>query len=269
MDDKTFNRFRTLVFKKSGIYLRENKKTLLLSRLGKRMRVLGIDDHKDYLNYILDDTSGQEIVQFLDVITTNVTSFFREGKHFEILTMYMKQWLAEGQRKFRFWSSACSSGEEPYSIALTLLDATKGFQVDMKILATDLSTHILANAKKGVYNKEKVSTVKKSMLDQYFQRIKGEEEDLYVVRDEVRSIVSFNSINLSTPPFKMKGPFDAVFCRNVMIYFNNDTKSALLKDIARLLKVGGVLFVGHAESLTGQLSELKSLRPSVYYKEKA
>ncbi|MBF0541458.1 MAG: methyltransferase domain-containing protein [Nitrospirae bacterium] len=268
MDDKTFNKFRALVFKKSGIYLRENKKSLLLSRLGKRMRDLDIKDHKDYLNYILNDNSGQEIVQFLDVITTNVTSFFREEKHFEVLTQYMKQWLGEGQRKFRFWSAACSSGEEPYSTAITLLEATKGYQVDMKILATDLSTRILASAKKGVYTEDKISTVKKPMLSEYFKRVTDEGQNLYIVKDSVKSIISFNSINLSTPPFKMKGPFDAVFCRNVMIYFNNDTKSALLKDIARLLKLGGILFVGHAESLTGQLSELKAIKPSVYFKEK-
>lgn len=266
MDDRTFNKFRTLVFKKSGIYLRENKKSLLLSRLGKRMRELNLKEHKDYLNYILEDNTGSEIVQFLDVITTNVTSFFREEKHFEVLTKYMKQWLGEGQRRFRFWSAACSSGEEPYSIAITLLEAAKGYQADIKVLATDLSTRILANAKRGVYTSDKVSTVKRPMLSEYFEHHK--DEDLYVVKDFVKSMISFSHINLSTPPFKMKGPFDAVFCRNVMIYFNNDTKSDLLKDITRLLKIGGILFVGHAESLTGQLSELKSIRPSVYYKEK-
>jgi chemotaxis protein methyltransferase CheR len=268
MDDKTFNKFRALVFKKSGIYLRENKKSLLLTRLAKRMRDLDIKEHKDYLKYIIDDNSGEEITKFLDVITTNVTSFFREEKHFEVLTQYMKQWLAEGQRKFRFWSAACSSGEEPYTLAITLLDATKGYQVDLKILATDLSTRILASAKRGEYTTDKVSTVKKSMQSEYFDRESVDGQDLYIVKDFVKKIISFNAINLSTPPFKMKGPFDAVFCRNVMIYFNNDTKSALLKDIARLLKTGGILFVGHAESLTGQLSELKSIKPSVYFKEK-
>ena len=266
MDKETFNKFRHIVYEKSGITLREGKEALVTARVGKRMRALGLDDHKKYLEHVLKDETGNEIVHLLDVISTNVTHFFREPEHFDFLAQQIKT-AASRQNKIRIWCAASSSGEEPYSIAMTFFESSNGFRGDFKILATDISTKVLKHAIEGIYAHSKIDKIPPILLDRYFERVAAGEHYKYKVKKSLSNAVKFARLNLSKPPFPMSGPFDLVFCRNVMIYFDNEVRKKLLNEVYRLLKPGGYLIVGHAESLTGMLCNLKSVKPSIYIKE--
>ncbi|MCE5271432.1 protein-glutamate O-methyltransferase [bacterium] len=267
MDHKTFDAFRTLVYKKSGINLGEHKQALVCARVGKRMRMLGIHEYKDYLQYVSDDDSGEELVKLLDVISTNVTHFFREPKHFEVLESILKQWQAAGQRKYRIWCAASSTGEEPYTIAMTVKEALgEGGGLDVKILATDISTRVLDVARQGMYEDRKLDKVPEAFLRKYFQKGLGRAEGYYLVKKPLRDMLSFGRLNLSIQPFPIHGPLDIIFCRNVMIYFDNHVRGKVLDNMYRLLRPGGYLMVGHAESLTGLVSSFKNMMPSVYVK---
>ena len=266
MDQKVFNTFRSIIYEKSGISINLNKVALVSARVSKRMRELGISDDKTYLQYVLEDESGEEIVNLLDVISTNVTSFFREREHFEYLSSLIKQWYEEGQRRFRIWCAAASTGEEPYSLAMTIADALNGRSADVRILATDISTRVLRKCIDGRYSEEKVESVPTHLRNRFMEKMKDGSRVIYSVKKEIRNVLTFSRLNLSEPPFPMHGPFDAVFCRNVMIYFDNAVRSRLLADIHRLLRMDGYFFVGHAESLTGILSGFKAVVPSIYNK---
>lgn len=266
MNRETFSKFVALIYEKSGITLNDNKEALVTSRIAKRMRKLGIATHRDYLRHVLDDTSGEEIVNMLDAISTNVTHFFREGEHFDFVKERMQEWLDKGERKFTFWSAGCSSGEEPYTLAMVLREVTGRHQVNLRILATDISTRILAKSKEGVYDAKKAESIPHSCRDRYFGKSGFREEAVYSARETLRSLITFKRLNLSVVPFPMKGPMDFIFCRNVMIYFDNRVRVQLLGEFHRLLKPGGYLCVGHAESLTGMLGGFRAIRPSVYVK---
>lgn len=267
MNKRTFNGFRKLIYEKSGITLNESKESLVSARVGKRMRELGMAEHKEYFRYIIEDNTGIETLYLLDAISTNFTSFFREPDHFKLLNDLVKNWIASGRKQLKIWSAASSSGEEPYTIAMTLMEAAGNKGIDMKILATDISIQVLEKAKNGVYDKEKLEKIPKILIERYFSPVQGEKGKYYVLKDRVKKLILFKRLNLSKPPFPMRGPLDVIFCRNVMIYFDNALRIGLLKEIYRLLKKGGYLMVGHAESLAGLLSDLKSVRPSVYIKE--
>lgn len=267
MDKRVFNAFCKIVYDKSGISLNEGKESLVAARIGKRMRVLGLDDPKEYLKRVQNDASDEEIVQLLDNISTNVTSFFREPAHFDLMRSLLRQWQAAGQRRFRFWSAACSSGEEPYTMAMVIAEEL-GLSADARVLATDISTRILGKCLEGAYAQKLVTPVKKELLDRYF----SQEADLgggprYRVVPTLKRMVLFKRLNLSAPPFPMKGPLDIVFCRNVMIYFDNIIRTRLVNEIYRLLKPGGYLFIGHAESLTGLDTKFVGVQPAVYIKQ--
>jgi chemotaxis protein methyltransferase CheR len=266
MDKQTFDNFRSFIYQASGITLGANKEALVCARVSKRMRATGIPDYKDYLDYVMSDNSGAEMVQLLDAISTNVTSFFRESEHFEFVSKIMERWLGAGQRRFRFWSAASSTGEEPYSLGMTLLEAAGGYGIDMKILATDISTRVLTSASAGIYGEEKLKTVPPVLRQRYFDLQRGADGTAYKVKESLRRLIVFKRLNLSTPPFPMKGPLDLVFCCNDMIYFDNEVRRRLLEEIYRLLKPGGYLIVGHAESLTGMVSRFQMFRPSIYVK---
>jgi chemotaxis protein methyltransferase CheR len=266
MNKDTFEAFRKLVYDKAGIALGEKKEALVAARLNKRMHLLNIDTFEDYLDMIKSDTTGNEIVQLLDSISTNVTHFFRENQHFDFITPQIDGWHSQGQRKLRIWSAGCSSGEEPYTIAMTVLEALKGRAADVKILATDLSTKILSKAMSGVYGTKDVVKIPENYTEKYFHKSAEDNQTIYRIIPQCRSLISFQRLNLMNMPYPMKGPFDLIFCRNVMIYFDNDMRKKLLEQYFKLLKVGGYLLVGHAESLTGMLSGFKSVKPSIYMK---
>jgi len=268
MEKAIFNKFVKIVYEKSGIALKPGKEALVSARVAKRIRALGIEhgDFATYLRYLSQDKSGEEIVHLLDAISTNVTSFYRETHHFELLTQLASKWLENGQRKFRFWSAGCSSGEEPYSMAITLKEVSEGHNCDIRILATDISTKVIDKAMLGAYQAKKLETVPPMLKHKYFTKEKTADGALYHVKDELKRMIVYKRLNLATPPFPMRGPMDVVFCRNVMIYFDNVVRRNLLCEIYRLVKPGGYLFVGHSESLTGIVSDFKTVRPATYIK---
>ncbi len=268
MNKKVFDQLRTIVYENSGISLSDRKVTLVSARINKRLRFLRLTSYEDYLEFLKTDVTGNELVHFLDVISTNTTHFFRESVHFEVLASLIEKWSSQGQRCFRIWRAAASSGEEPYTLAMTILENVKGTHVDAKILATDISTEILAKAQTGVYQAATVNGIPKHLLSRYFVKIRGAESYHYQASDQLRRLITYRRLNLATPPFPMKGPFDVVFCRNVMIYFDNAVKKRLVDDIHRLLKPDGYLMTGHSESLTGLGTDFKSVQPAVYVKSK-
>ena len=266
LDRKMFEKFRDLIYEKSGITLGEQKEALVSARIGKRMRALGLTSYEDYFKCLVNKDSDQELVHMLDAISTNVTSFYREPDHFTLLEELLALWRDEGQQRFRIWSAASSTGEEPYTIAMVMHEVLGSRPPDMRILATDISTRVLEKCCTGIYDKDKLRTVPAAMRERYFTRTGTRENPQFAVKDTLKRLLTFRRLNLSTPPFPRKGPLDVVFCRNVMIYFDNQVRNRLLGEIYRLLKPGGYLMVGHAESLTGMMSNFKSVRPSVYIK---
>jgi chemotaxis protein methyltransferase CheR len=261
MDSEVFKRFCAHAHDQAGISLGPNKEALVTSRVGKRMRALGLPNERAYLDFLEKDQTGEELVQFLDVISTNHTAFFREPDHFEQLRKLVLEWANAGQRRLRIWSAASSTGEEPYSLVMTLMDVLGNSKVDFKVLATDISTRVLALAEAGLYNKEKLEALPRAYLSRYFQ----EEGTGYRVRQEVKQYLSFRRLNLSRPPFPMRGPMDIVFCRNVLIYFDQPVRQRLISAIESLLRPGGWFFIGHTETLTGITSRFRVVRPSVFY----
>jgi len=268
MDRETFNSLAKIVYDSSGIFLREGKEALIAPRIGKRMRALGMNNYRDYIRFVKDNNNREEVVHMLDAISTNVTDFFRENSHFEFLRDAFTEWAAEGQRRFRFWSAASSSGEEPYSMAISIREATNIQGLDIKILATDISTRVLDICRQGIYEKEKVKSVPPLLCKRYFDCECNGTDTVYKVKDDLKQMIVFKRLNLSNPPFPMRGPLDAVFCRNVMIYFDTVVREKLLAEIFRLLKPGGYLIVGHAESLTNVASHFTLVKPAVYIKTK-
>lgn len=260
----TLDRFRTIVYGEAGISLSPAKDALVQARVGRRLRALGIDSYEEYLDHLEADTSGEEIVSLLDAVCTNVTSFFREPAHFEFVASAMQEWLAAGQTRFRMWSAACSTGEEPYSLAMTVREASAGYSPDVKILATDLSTTALRGCMSGVYAERRMEGVPEEMRRRYFQKEATGAGPTYRVRDDLREMALVRRVNLADPPFPIRGPLDIVMCRNVMIYFDDPVRRRLLAEIHRVLKPGGYLMVGHAESLAGMVGSLKHVAPGVY-----
>lgn len=262
MKTKTFEKFKALIYQKSGITLGPHKVALVSSRIAKRMRTLNMDDHEEYFKHVVNDQTSEELVHLLDTISTNVTSFFREDAHFEVLADLVRQWDVRNKPAFRIWCAASSTGEEPYTIAVSVLEALGGHHPDFRILATDISTRVLDTARAGEYPASKLDPVPRAIREKYFERNGGG----YRIKADVRRIISFHRLNLSETPFPMKGPMDAVFCRNVMIYFDTAVRTRLLQEVHRLLKPGGYLMIGHSENLTGLNVRFNVVKPAVYIK---
>ena len=266
MTPELFKKFSAIAYAKAGIFLKDGKETLVSARVRKRQRALGIEHPKDYLKYLEDDESGDELVHFLDAISTNFTSFFREREHFDLLAEVIKAWIAQGRHKLRIWSAAASSGEEPYSLAITILEAIESRPIDLKILATDISTRVLQKARDGIYPVSQLESLSKRQRLMFFLPIEGSDpsEPLLQVTPEVRQLVTFKRLNLSVTPYPMKGPFDLIFCRNVMIYFDKSVRQKLVTEFQRLLKPDGYLITSHTESLMGLDSTFSAVTPSIY-----
>jgi chemotaxis protein methyltransferase CheR len=268
IDKRTFDRFRELIYRESGITLRENKESLVSARVAKRMRELNISSHGEYLDFIKRDKDGNELVHLLDAISTNVTHFFREERHFKLLAKLVRRWEKEGRRSVRIWCAACSTGEEPYSVAITLREALAD-PTDARIIASDISTRVLEKAQRGIYEARQMENIPQLLLARYFQRGRGRADGLYRAKPVLRDMVVFRRINLIAPPYPVRGPLDVIFCRNVMIYFDNTVRAQLLASMYDMLRPNGYLMVGHAESLSGMLSSFTSVEPSVYIKDSA
>ncbi len=271
LTERDFRNFSTLIYEKSGINLHQGKRELLKARLAKVLRQFDFKSVGEYYDYLMKDTSGDAFIPLLDVISTNLTSFFREPKHFEFLadTVVPELFLsgaARGSGRIRIWCAGCSSGEEAYSMAMTLLEALpENRHGDLRILATDISTRVLKMADRAVYEASRVERVPYATRRQFFQKGVKRWSGFYRVKQRVRDLVQFQRLNFMEP-FSFSEPFDVVFCRNVMIYFDKETQEKLVNRFYEVIQGPGYLFIGHSESLTGVKHRFRYVRPSVYRK---
>ena len=248
--DDDFEALRQLVKQTTGIALSDAKRELVYGRLARRLRALNLRSFKDYRAKLAGDSD--ELVQFCNAITTNLTAFFREPHHFEHLKTEILQPLVANppaQRRLRIWSAACSTGEEPYTIAMSVIEAIPELsRWDIKILATDLDSDVLGKASRGVYHEDRIRTLSAERRKRFFKAVPGAREPSFAVSPELQKLITFKQLNLMHP-FPMKGPIEVIVCRNVLIYFDKDTQRDLVGRMARLQRPGDQLFLGHSESL--------------------
>jgi chemotaxis protein methyltransferase CheR len=251
------------VYQLCGIKLTAGKEQLVHSRLTKRLVALSMDNFEEYFELIGGSGGKQEIVWMLDALSTNKTSFFRENQHFDFLRDNVLPHLRE--KRLRIWSAACSSGEEPYSIAMLLAESLPNFKTwDIRILGTDISTTVLNKASNAVYSEDILDPVPAAWRAKYFT-IENKNERTWRVLPELRKLMSFARLNFMES-FPMRGPFDVIFCRNAMIYFDKKTQEKLVQRFYELIAPGGFLFVGHAESLNGANHKFRYIKPATYQK---
>ncbi len=267
-NDYEFSRFRELIAAHTGISIAENKRELVFGRLSKRLRDLGLNSFADYRKR-LEKGDQAELEQFSNLITTNLTSFFREEHHFDYLRDTLLPELMRSrssERRIRIWSAGCSSGEEAYSIAISVLESSPLLSSwDVKILATDLDSGMLAHARQGVYRLDRMNGMKRHRLQRWFEKGRGKNEGLVRANETLRSMITFNRLNL-IEPWPMKGLFDIVFCRNVVIYFDEPTQTKLFTRFANQMTDDGTLFVGHSETLAKVTDKFTLLGKTVYKK---
>ncbi len=271
ISEADFQRVAQAVYAHCGINLTAAKKQLVSARLAKRVRQTDTGSYGQYLDNVLSAPESDEFTTFIDSLSTNLTSFFRENEHFIYLReKLLPRLIAErsgGKRFIRAWSAGCSTGEEPYTIAISLLETIPQAQSwDTKLLATDLSTRVLAKATAGVYDSERLESVSPQLKGKYFEpRRLPTGEEAFAIRPAVRNLISFRYLNLMEAwPFN--GPFDFIFCRNVMIYFDKPTQERLVNRYYECLRPGGVLFTGHSESLTWTKHGFKFAQATIYQK---
>ncbi|MBI4026141.1 MAG: protein-glutamate O-methyltransferase CheR [Verrucomicrobia bacterium] len=270
--EREYNYIRRLVYEHSHIHLGANKKELVVARVGKRLRHFRMNSFREYCA-LLDSPNGREEVrELVDVITTNHTSFFREISHFEFFTeTVLPEWRLRlhdaHEKQFRLWSAGCSFGDEPYSLAMVLADFfSQERSWTWQVEASDISARALAKARQAVYEEERIKPVKPEWLRRHFQQGLGAWAGHYRIKPELQSRVRFHHFNLLHAHYPFEEGFHAIFCRNVMIYFDRATQEKLVAHLAAQLATHGYLFVGHSESLMGLKHYLKSVRPSVYVK---
>ena len=271
LSDSDFRMISDVVYKHCGINLHEGKKELVRARLAKRLRLGHFRTFPEYMKHVLADQTGKEFSMLVDSLSTNLTSFFREGRHFDFLRErfippMLDRKRESGNRRIRVWSAGCSSGEEPYSIAITLLDAVAGGERwDVKVLATDISTSVLERAQKGIYDEERVAPVSPMQRGKYLTTKRVDGKKVFEVGSQVKNCIVFRYLNLMGD-WPIKPPIDFIFCRNVMIYFDKPTQQRLINRYWQMLDTGGVLFTGHSESLTGIEHRFKYVEPTIYMK---
>jgi chemotaxis protein methyltransferase CheR len=264
IDDHWFGQYQKLILAEAGIRLNDTKKALLVGRLSRRLRELGIG-FAEYYRHVTAHAS--ELTHMLDLVTTNETHFFREPKQFEFLEReVIPTWQREaaaGEREpvVRVWSAGCSSGEEPYSVAMLLAAHLPGWRID--ILATDISTRVLNKASAGVYPQTKSSEIPQPLLQRFMMRGIGRQAGTMKVHASLREMVQFRHVNLADPNLQAGGPFDVVLCRNVMIYFEADVRTQTIRRLIQHVAHGGYFLVGHAETLHG-FAEMASVQPSIW-----
>jgi len=268
MNDRIFERFSEFIKAELGIKMPSSKKTLLEARLQKRLRELCMSSHEEYCEYLFSPRGmDEELVNLVDVVTTNTTDFFREPKHFEILTEKILPELyarSGAGRSLKVWSAGCSSGEEPYTLSIVLSEFARlnsGF--NFQIMATDISTQVLRMAVRAIYPESKIGPITPELRKRYLLRSKDHSRRLVRIGPEARSHVRFRRLNFMEE-FSFEGLLDIIFCRNVVIYFDRQTQEMLFSRFCRKLAVGGYLFIGHSESLSGMTLPLEPVAPTVY-----
>ncbi|MHC1751678.1 MAG: protein-glutamate O-methyltransferase CheR [Humidesulfovibrio sp.] len=268
MDDRIFDRFSEFIKAELGIKMPASKKTLLEARLQKRLRELCMTSHEEYCDYLFSPQGmEEELVNLVDVVTTNTTDFFREPKHFELLMSVVLPKLAmRGPRKVNVWSAGCSSGEEPYTLSMVLSEfARQASGFTFNILATDISTQVLRMAVRAVYPETKIGPIPSEYRKRYLLRSKDRTRRLVRIGPEARSHVRFRRLNFMEE-FSFDDKLDIIFCRNVVIYFDRQTQEKLFSRFCSKLVTGGYLFIGHSESLAGMNLPLEPVAPTVYRK---
>lgn len=284
MDLKQFELFRELIHRETGIWLRDGKEYMLASRLSRRLRHLGMSSFTEYYNYVEKSADGaREIGELINCVTTNKTSFFRENHHFEFLSTKAVPEIQQaashgGARSVRIWSAACSTGQEPYSIAISVLEALHGARGaatsgtslappagwEIKLVASDIDTTVLDTARRGVYGEDALADVSQALHKRYFLRGKGEMAGQVKIKPELTHLIEFKRINLNDRVWPVQGPFDAIFFRNALIYFNQKTQETFLRRMAHLLRPAGYLFLGHSEHIPWLHDVVTPLGHTVY-----
>lgn len=259
MAQQDFEFIRQLAYRESGIVLPDRKQHMVYSRLSRRLRALKLNNFHQYCQRLEDD--GGELINFINALTTNLTSFFREAHHFDYLERHLvPQWQQRRDRRLRVWSSACSTGEEAYSIAMILAKHFPPASWDLKILATDLDTNVLDKARAGIYSQEAMANLPKALLNQYVEP--GPHPGEVMLCDSLKRLIHFKQLNL-LGEWPMHGPFDLIFCRNVLIYFDAQTKVKIIRQFRRLLADDGHLFIGHSETLHNISSDFKLIGQTI------
>ncbi len=262
ISDQEFSQFQQLIYQVAGISLSPAKKALVCGRLGKRLAQHHLHSYGEYFNYLTDRQHQSELQMAVDLLTTNETYFFRETKHFDFLVQNVLDGSKPG-KPFRVWSAACSSGEEPYSIAMVLADLLG--DSPWEVVASDISSRVLEKARAGHYPLERTSGISREHLSRYCLKGVGSQTGTLLVEKTLRSRVNFMQLNLSKP-LPALGEFDLIFLRNVMIYFDTETKRQVVQRMLPLLKAGGHFLVGHSESLNGVVESLQPVAPAIYRK---
>ena len=256
-----FERVRKLIYQRAGISLSPVKQDMVYSRLARRLRATGKQSFAEYLD-ALEKQGGDEWERFVNSLTTNLTSFFREPHHFPIFAEHLRK--VGSRRPIKVWCSAASTGEEPYSIAITVAETFGLDASHVSIVASDLDTNVLATAQKGVYPIERVEKLSPERLRRFFLKGTGSQDGYVSVRPELKRMIEFRQINLLDSSYTVKGPIDVIFCRNVMIYFDKPTQYKILSRFAPMMQSDGLMFAGHSESFLHAADLFKSLGKTVY-----
>jgi len=257
---RDFERVRAMIYRKAGIALADSKQEMVYSRLARRLRATGEGSFAGYLDGLDRHADSAEWEAFTNALTTNLTSFFREAHHFPILAEH----VAPRKEPVTIWCSAASTGEEPYSIAMTLCEAFGTMTPPARVIATDIDTNVLATGEMGVYGADRIERMAPERVKRFFLKGKGAQSGMVRVRDELRALVSFKRLNLLSDQWPISGPFDAIFCRNVMIYFDKPTQGKILSRFAPLMKPDALLFAGHSENFL-YVSDAYKLRGKTVY----
>ncbi len=268
LSDDEFNKLRSLVFKVSGISLADTKKELVISRFSRRVKGLKLNSFSEYYNLLVSPSGFTEVQNFINSITTNKTDFFRESHHFDfIISNFIPEILAKGKKPVRIWSAACSTGEEPYTIAMVMhRHLVEPYSIPVKIFASDIDTNALKTASAGVYDSQTISPIPEHYLKRYFLRGKDNNKGLFKIKNEIREMVTFKKLNFIAEEYPITNTFDIIFCRNVIIYFNAETKKLVISKILRFLNEGGYLMMGHSETLFNIIDGLVYLKNTIYQK---
>lgn len=253
-----FEVVRAKLKKMAGINLADSKDSMVYSRLSRRIRALNLKDFRTYLRFLDTEVSEQE--EFINALTTNLTSFFREGHHFE----HLRDVIAQNKRPIKIWCAAASTGEEPYSIAMTAVQAFGTFDIPVTIIASDIDSKVLSTASKGIYRIEQLDDMQSDLKKRFFQRGKGSNMGSVRVVPELRNLLTFQKLNLMDNRWELDQDFDIVFCRNVMIYFDKETQVQILEKIIRHMKTSGLYYAGHSENFSHVSSLLKPLGKTIY-----
>ena len=267
LSDDDFYKLRDIIYNEAGIKLGDVKKILMQSRLIKRLRDLKLDNFTEYYEYLINNFEDEKI-NFINSITTNKTDFFRENDHFEYMkSKILPDFEKKNERELRIWSAGCSTGEEPYTVAITLFEYFNGKAApEFLILATDIDTQVLEKAQEGSYAADHLADVDPKYLKNYFMHESNEKGDFYRVKDQLKSVIYFRRLNLLQDEYPMKKKFDIIFCRNVIIYFDRETQKKLFEKYHKYLKDDGYLLIGHSENITSITDKFTLAGRTIYRK---